>query len=554
MKALTYKIAVLCLSALTTVSCSDFLQEDPKGQMTNLESFTEKSDLEGSIHALYYQVKMASGYIGIYAPVLMGDDMTSIISKSNFTDWDQFVSNDGNSMMTSGVGCWSCMWNVVKAANYIINGVAKTPGATADDINFAIAEARFWRAYAYFWMVRCWGPLPIIESFQLNVDATARSEEQVYDFLVKDLKFAETYLPTEYTTEPWNINGMNTIATRAAAQAALAQVYLTMAGWPLNKGTEYYKLAADKAKEVIDQVENGTYKYQLFDEFWKVYSRQYNKTNAEIILPVYFTKDFGVGDASQAARGLAELPEETGGFSDMRAEIKFWKEFPAGPRKKAIFGDVYYHNQDKKVVPWFYDNVTNCNNPYYVMFAFANEEVEYDQTKSYNEQADGWSEQTAAFIRLPEVYLWYAEAVGRSGSGDKTKAIELLNEVRRRADGKWNDPSYNYYPSTLSNEELSEAAYNEHGWEIAGYYKSMTTRYHDERRMNRLKDHFAYRLVNPEIEVTEQWLKENPDKADMVSGPVYMKERVTMTGSWDDSKMYAPYPSIDTSLYPSLKR
>lgn len=255
MKALTYKIAVLCLSALTTVSCSDFLQEDPKGQMTNLESFTEKSDLEGSIHALYYQVKMASGYIGIYAPVLMGDDMTSIISKSNFTDWDQFVSNDGNSMMTSGVGCWSCMWNVVKAANYIINGVEKTPGATADDINFAIAEARFWRAYAYFWMVRCWGPLPIIESFQLNVDATARSEEQVYDFLVKDLKFAETYLPTEYTTEPWNINGMNTIATRAAAQAALAQVYLTMAGWPLNKGTEYYKLAADKAKEVIDQVE-----------------------------------------------------------------------------------------------------------------------------------------------------------------------------------------------------------------------------------------------------------------------------------------------------------
>lgn len=52
--------------------------------------------------------------------------------------------------MTSGVGCWSCMWNVVKAANYIINGVAATPGVTQDDINFAIAEARFWRAYAYF--------------------------------------------------------------------------------------------------------------------------------------------------------------------------------------------------------------------------------------------------------------------------------------------------------------------------------------------------------------------------------------------------------------------
>ena len=150
MRTINHKIAAICLSALLASSCSDFLKEDPKGQMTNLESFTEKSDLEGSINALYYQVKMASGYIGVYAPVLMGDDMTSIVSKTNFTDWDQFISNDGNPMMTNSVGSWSCMWNVVKAANYIINGVANTPDVSEDDINFAIAEARFWRAYFYF--------------------------------------------------------------------------------------------------------------------------------------------------------------------------------------------------------------------------------------------------------------------------------------------------------------------------------------------------------------------------------------------------------------------
>ena len=551
-----YILAGVCMMGLLSASCSDFLEEDPKGQMTNLESFTEPSDLEGSIHALYYQVKMASGYIGIYAPLLKGDDMTSIVSKSNFTDWDQFISNDGNPMMTSGVGCWSCMWSVVKAANYIINGVAQTPGVTEDDINFAIAEARFWRAYFYFWMVRCWGELPIIEKNEINIEATVSSEEDVYKFIVSDLEFAENYLPEHYTTEPWCINGVYTIANKAAAQATLAQVYLTMAGWPLNKGTEYYVMAANKAKEVIDDVEKGTYYYQLFDEYWKVYSRQYNKSNTELVLGVYFTKDFGTGDASQAARGLAELPEEAGGFSDMRAEIKFWADFPAGPRKKAIFGDVYYHNQDAKVVPWFYDNVTNCNNPYYVMFAFANDEVEYDQTKSYSAQADGWSDQTAAFIRLSQVYLWYAEAVGRAGQGDKAKAIQLLNLVRRRADGKWNDATYNYYSEGMSYDELAEAAYNEHGWEIAGYYRgNVATRYHDQRRMNRLKDYFEYRLQNPEIEVVKQWLRENPDKADLVTvDELYLQERVQVTGTWDDSKMYAPYPAVDTSLYPSLKK
>ena len=327
-----------------------------------------------------------------------------------------------------------------------------------------------------------------------------------------------------------------------------------MAGWPLNGGAEYYALAAGKAKEVIDGCDNGTYPYRLFDEYWKIYSRQYNLAQVENLLPVHFSRNFGNQDSSQAARTPTGIPEEAGGWSDVRAEVKFWLDYPMGPRKKAIFGDVYYHMQDQKVVPWFYDNVTNCNNPYYVMYAFANDEVEYDQTRSYSEQADGWSEQTASFIRLPQVYLWYAEAVGRSGYGDRSKAIELLNTVRRRADGKWNDSSYNYYPSTLSNEELAEAAYNEHGWEIAGCYRSVATRYHDQRRMHRLGDYFNFRLENPEYEVTEQWLKENPDKADMVTGPVYMRERVEVSGAWSDDRAYAPYPSVDVSLNPNLKR
>ena len=145
--------------------------------------------------------------------------------------------------------------------------------------------------------------------------------------------------------------------------------------------------------------------------------------------------------------------------------------------------------------------------------------------------------------------------MGRSGQGDKALAIELLNTVRRRADGHYNDASYNVYPSTLSYEELAEAAYNEHGWEIAGYYRgNIATRYHDQRRMNRLKDHFEYRLRNPEIEVTQQWLKENPDKADMVTGPVYVKERLAISGAWDDSRAYVEYPSTDKTLAPNLKR
>jgi len=64
-----------------------------------------------------------------------------------------------------------------------------------------------------------------------------------------------------------------------------------MAGWPLNKGTEYYKLAAGKAKEVIDGVENHIYNYALLDEYSQVYSWEYNNKNKELLLGIYYNRD-----------------------------------------------------------------------------------------------------------------------------------------------------------------------------------------------------------------------------------------------------------------------
>ena len=58
-------------------------------------------------------------------------------------------------------------------------------------------------------------------------------------------------------------------------------------------------------------------------------------------------------------------------------------------------------------------------------------------------------------------------------------------------------------------------------------------------RMYRLKDHFEYRKENPMIEVAPG---------------IYRNEAVKVTGTWDDSKMYCPYPNTDVILNPGLKR
>lgn len=47
---------VLAASMLLTTSCSDFLTEDPKGQLTNETLFKTKADLDLAVNSLYSNI------------------------------------------------------------------------------------------------------------------------------------------------------------------------------------------------------------------------------------------------------------------------------------------------------------------------------------------------------------------------------------------------------------------------------------------------------------------------------------------------------------------
>ena len=98
-------------------------------------------------------------------------------------------------------------------------------------------------------------------------------------------------------------------------------------------------------------------------------------------------------------------------------------------------------------------------------------------------------------IRYSEVLLWYAEAKARMGQTDDL-AFKCLNDVRGRAGL---EPL-----NGLSADALAEAAYKEHGWEVAGYWVALVTRRADQFRMNRLKGTFEERAENTAVEIAEE--------------------------------------------------
>ena len=337
--------------ALSLSACEDFLTEKPYGQLTTEGFFSSKEDLDASLNALYSVVATSQGqnnYCG--TNFLAGDDISThpASNKQPLREHDQYSVSDNNSWLVS---MWEQRYKVIKAANFIINNAERTPDVSAEDIKQALAQAHYWRAYSYFYLVTTWGKVPVMLEEEIDYNAPLKSIEEVYELILSDLKIAEEGCPAMYSSEPYARNGINIAVSQGAVKATMAYIYMCMAGWPLNKGTEYYDLAAQKAEEVIDGAENGTYYYKLLDQYSQVYSMAYNENNPEVLLGVYYNRD---RTAQMIPLTDFLLDMKQGGWGDTNGEIKFWKEFPEGPRKDATYFPKIML-ADGELHDWWYD-------------------------------------------------------------------------------------------------------------------------------------------------------------------------------------------------------
>ena len=557
------KILFGCLFAAsvltTTTSCSDFLDEDPKGQMSEGNVFKSQADLDASIHTIYEKLNQTQSWTNPMYPQWQGDDMTANPSsnKQAVAALDAFSSDGDNKGVKDA---WNQHFALIKACNWVIENASKTP-TSQEEINIALGNAHFWRAYAYFYLVRIFGPLPMVVKTDPSATNVAPSSvEEIYNLIVEDLKKAEGWLPTSYSQAPRNHDGVDAWVTKQATQATLSAVYMAMAGYPLNKGKEYYALAAAKAKEVIDN--NGTYGFYN-DPVWNhVYSMGHNY-NKETLLGIDNNWNSGSWDHDSELTSCCRFEGlGDGGWGDVWGEIAFWKRYPEGPRKDAVYAPKVTFQDGAtitKVCNWW--DLDADGKPvvdaYHPMFAIYSVNCDGDNLAKekfapYNYLEPNYTNMTNGrrhrLIRYAEVLLWYAESAARSG-GDLAKAKEYLREVRKRAVNDVENVTLSdgtkVAIANMTADQLAEACYIEHGWEVAGQWTQMVTRRADEFRMNELKKNFDYRVANVPVVVAVENGKEYKAKE---SVPV-----VKSTWAGDES-IYLPYPTTEVEKNPNLKR
>ena len=566
-KKLLYTGCFMAASLLSLTSCGDFLDEDPKGQLNPDTFYTIEDDYTAGVNTLYDKVNQTQSWTNPMYPQWQGDDITANpgSNKQACAALDAFDSDGANKGVTEA---WTQHYAVIKTANLIIEGSEKFPGDKAK-IATALGNAHFWRAYSYYYLVRVFGKLPIITKTNIEqFDAQPSEIEKVYELIVQDLKDAINELPTGYDKEPARLFGVDVWATKQAAQSTLAAVYMSMAGYPLNKGTEYYKLAAELAKDVITN--NGTYGFILNQDWKDVYSMG-NNYNMETVLGINNDAKGWWDHDSQLSSCCRFEGLGDGGWGDAWGEIAFWKRYPEGPRKNAIYApkvtfqetitekigdkEVKKDKISKAVYWWELDNngkpVVDAYHPMFTIFTVNADENGNMLKQPYDYMGINYkgmvNDRRHNLIRYSEVLLWYAESAARAGLSDLTEAKKCLKLVRNRAvtdvENVTLGDGTTVKIDNMSAAQLAEACYIEHGWEVAGNWVSMVTRRSDELRMDELKKNFEYRVANAPIVVAKEGGKEYT-----------AKESVTVKGTWSEDRIYCPYPTTDGEKNPNLKR
>lgn len=249
-------IILIVIAGLLCGSCKDFLEEEPLDELSADQNFSEPSHAFNAINSLYRTgaPQMFDGGVYSGTPAMLGPYMSGFFDNEYkgqevHVQHVQQLTLDGNNMNGYLGSVWDNMYSGISRANNAIVNIPTTPGLTETESLQLMAEARFFRAYAYYYLVRMFGPVPVVtepyESLD-NLYVPRNSVKEVYTLIEEDLLFSVNQ--GQLSESSMANNGSR--VTKGAAATLLAEVYLTMSGYPLQENR--YADAAAAASGVIN--------------------------------------------------------------------------------------------------------------------------------------------------------------------------------------------------------------------------------------------------------------------------------------------------------------
>lgn len=448
-----YIISTIALTGvLALTGCEDFLEQKNTHDLNQQTFFDSEAALQATTAPLYNYVWAGFNDKFYYG---MGDGRANNIT-AQYSDYIYPYTNLSETSLSQGLtDAWNSFYSVVAQANNTINNITdySAPTLSEDSKRASIAEARFMRGTAYWYIASLWGVGIIYtntSSMVNNYVVPANPGVDVIEFAIRDLEYAAKYLPKT----PADAGRV----TCYSAYGMLSRVYLSMAGLTtdglyngsnvatdFNRGTRnqtYLDLAKRAALKVIAESGAG-----LIDNYGDLFAAKSFNNNSESLfqlqwLPATQANSSACGNTMVRFLAWSTMVADKdawGGATycswNLWEEFKTYKDETLG---KTVDDAVRRHYSVASYGEFYPD--MNMKNGGYTYGETENPGNQGANIKKYviGTTADnggisepGNSGTNTYMMRLAEVYLNYTEAV--LGNSASTTDTEYFNRVRTRA-------------------------------------------------------------------------------------------------------------------------
>jgi starch-binding outer membrane protein, SusD/RagB family len=415
------------------VSCTKLVEVDPPyTSFSGKNVYENDASATSAITSIYAEMSAAqiqsNSFTSLSLVAGLSADEFALYSEANvdlLRHYQNALSNQD-----PGVAYWFFGYGMIYRVNDAIAGLQAAKGLNHQVRDQLLGEAKFLRAFFYFYLVNLYGevPLIVITDYAENASKNRVAINEVYKQMIADLEDAEALLsdvyPDRLLTGP---TSERIRPTKWAALSLLARVYIY---------TKNFQLAADKATEVIDYT--SLFQLETRDQVFK-------KNNREAIWQL---QPVNLGWNSEDGRGFV-IPVTGPSFSN-----------PVFPSNSLL---ETFEVGDKRKDDWIGTRTIGTDT-----YIYANKY----QCAVFNEPVSEYS----TILRLAEQYLVRAEALVELGLIDN--GIVDLNAIRVRA-------GLQPYQGAMDKESLLSAILHERRVEL---FSEWAHRWFDLKRTGKVDD------------------------------------------------------------------
>ena len=406
-------IGLLCI-ALMSVSCSDWLEEEPKSVAA--ETFYNTEAEAAAAVAAPLAVLNQNGGPDYHCSALNECFADYAYGRGSWESNSDYVGLDNTNQSRTST-TWTVFYRSIGLCNVALSRLPEASSMTEEQINAYMGELYFIRALSYFYLVRYWGDIPVhtVDNMsEYNIEKSSVAE--VYALIEQDLQFAIANAP-----EQPRMVGTPSVN---AARSLLGEVYATLGR---------YDEALPLLQAVIESGQYALVPVSSSADFDNVFGPDLVSSTEEI----FYIKEERTTAGNEYAMFCAHPS----------AMVNGQPMHGAG----GWYG-IYTTTENQLIAEW---DVNDFRKDYNILlFNFGMGDNTYLLTKYHDAQAPGGGNAACDYplIRYPDVLLLYAEMAMRVSGVPTADAMEKVNMVHRRA--------YGYDPTTPSIVDFNLSDYS----------------------------------------------------------------------------------------------